>query len=393
VSVRIVILGYVVRGPLGGLAWHHLQYVAGLARLGHDVLFVEDSDDFDSCYDPAAGAMTADPSYGLRFAAAAFERLGVGERWAYFDAHTERWRGPAGSRAPSFCRQADLLLNVSAVNPLRPWLEDIEVRALIDTDPPFTQVRNLTAAWERDRALGHTHFFSFGENIARGGSSVPDDGLPWQPTRQPILLDEWPVTPGRPDGRFTTVMQWESYPPVEHGGVRYGMKSDSFHDYLDMPAAAGASFEVALGSDWEPRELLRQHGWSVRHSLEPTLDPWTYQRCIEGSKAEFSVAKQGYVQARTGWFSERSAAYLASGRPALLQDTGFSDWLEPGIGVVAFDTPEAAAAGAQHICAHYDEHCRAARELAEAHFDSRTILTDLLERALSGPMPRSATWA
>ena len=244
-------------------------------------------------------------------------------------------------------------------------------------------MRVLTQPWERERALAHTHFFTFGEGIPAGASRVPDDGLVWQATRQPVLLDAWRVTPGDEAGSFTTVMQWESYPPLEHDGVRYGMKADSFQDYLDLPATTGANFEVALGSDWEPRELLRSHGWSVRHSLELSGDPWIYQRYIEGSKAEFSVAKQGYVQARTGWFSERTAAYLASGRPALVQDTGFTDWLGEGAGVVAFDTPEAAAAGAHDIATRYREHCAAARELAETHFDSRSVLTDLVEKALA----------
>jgi hypothetical protein len=145
----------------------------------------------------------------------------------------------------------------------------------------------------------------------------------------------------------------------------------------------GAPLEVAMGGEWEPRELLRQHGWSVRDFLEPSRDPWTYQQYIAGSKAEFSVAKHGYVQSRTGWFSERSAAYLASGRPTLVHDTGFSDWLDPGEGILAFDTPEAAAAGVEEICARYEHHCRAAREVAETYFDSRTVLTDLVERTLS----------
>jgi hypothetical protein len=379
VSARIVVLGYVVRGPLGGLAWHHLQYVAGLDRLGHDVLFLEDSEDFESCYDPSRDGMTADPSYGLRFAADAFERLGLGERWAYYDAHTDSWLAPAGERARRFCEEADVLLNVSAVNPMRPWLADIEVRALVDTDPLFTQVRNLTQSWERERARAHTDFFSFGECIARGTSRVPDDGLPWRGTRQPIVLDAWPVAPPDPSLPFTTVMQWQSYPPVEYDGVSYGMKSDSFRDYLDLPAETDARLEVALGGDWEPRELLRKHGWSVRHSLEPSADPWSYQRYIQGSKAEFGVAKDGYVQARSGWFSERSAAYLASGRPTLVQETGFSEWLDHGAGVVPFASRADAVAGIDEICSRYVEHCAAARDVAATYFDSDTVLADLME--------------
>src|SRR5712691_4861573 len=130
--LRIIILGYIVRGPLGGLAWHHLQYVLGLAALGHDVWFIEDSDDYPSCYDPARNVTDTHPSYGLRFASRAFERLGLGERWAFYDAHSLSWHGPCAKRAPTLCATADLLLNLSGVNPLRSWFCEIPARALVD---------------------------------------------------------------------------------------------------------------------------------------------------------------------------------------------------------------------------------------------------------------------
>jgi len=167
VKLRIVVLGYVVRGPIGGMAWHHLQYVLGLVRLGHDAWFVEDSDDYPGCYDPARHVVDADPTYGLAFAARAFRRLGLTERWAYHDAHGGGWMGPAADRAPEVCRSADLVLNLSGVNPLRPWLAEVPRRALVDTDPVFTQLRHLHDAGARAGAALHTHFFSFGEGIAR----------------------------------------------------------------------------------------------------------------------------------------------------------------------------------------------------------------------------------
>ena len=136
--LRIIVLGYIVRGPLGGLAWHHLQYVLGLVELGHDVIFVEDSDDYPACYDPARNVVDTDPSYGLDFTARTFERVGLGQRWAYYDAHTTRWLGPCAGQVLSLCASADLLLNLSGVNPLRPWLLQIPARALVDTDPVFT---------------------------------------------------------------------------------------------------------------------------------------------------------------------------------------------------------------------------------------------------------------
>jgi hypothetical protein len=379
--LRIVVLGYIVRGPLGGLAWHHLQYVLGLRALGHDVYFIEDSDDYPSCYDPSRDTVDADPSYGLRFAARAFERLGLGDRWCYHDAHAARWMGPLAPRALEVCASAELLLNLSGVNPLRSWTERTPARVFVDTDPAFTQIRHLTDPSARSLAAAHNSFFTFAENIARADCLVPSDGFEWRPTRQPVHLDAWHVTPGTQGGSWTTVMQWDSYRAQSYGGRRYGMKSDSFSEYVDLPARVGPVFEIALGSEGAPRERLRAKGWRLLDPLEVTRDPWTYQEFVRGSKAEWSVAKHGYAVSRSGWFSERSAAYLASGRPVLAQETGFSDWLETGAGLLAFDTPEGVLEGMAEIEGDYVRHCRTARELAEEFFDARKVLTSLIERA------------
>ena len=388
--LRIVVLGYIVRGPLGGMVWSNLQYLLGLARLGHDVYFVEDSDDYASCYNPVKGISSTDPTYGLRFAKRTFERTGLGDRWAYHDAHTLRWHGPCAGRILEICATADCLLNLCGVNPLRPWFMQIPARAFIDEDPAFTQIRHLTDPVARNRAFQHTAFLSFAENIGMGRCAIPNDWLPWQATRQPVVLDALPVTPGRPQGKFTTVMQWESYPAREYGGVRYGMKSDSFGAYIDLPDEAGRVFELTLSGSTGPRALLSSRGWAIRNPRGPTRDPWTYERYIQQSKAEFSVAKHGYVVSRSGWFSERSAAYLASGRPVLIQDTGFSDWLETGSGVIPFNTREEVAAGIEEINRHYEFQCRAARAMAEEYFDARKVLPRLIEYAMS-PAPISAT--
>lgn len=385
-SLRIVVLGYIVRGPLGGLVWHHLQYVTGLAALGHDVLFVEDSDDYPSCYDPSRHVVDSDPSFGLRFAEDAFGRAGAGDLWAYHDAPTDRWLGPAAGRARAFCESADLVLNLSGVNPLRDWVAGAPARALVDTDPAFIQLRHLTDPAARARALAHTAFFTFGENFGRPGCSIPDDGLPWMPTRQPVTLAAWAVTPGPESGPFTTVMQWDSYAPREHEGRRFGMKSDSFARFLDLPSRCRDTFELALGSENAPRELLRARGWRVGDPLVLAKDGPTYQEYIRSSKGELSVAKHGYVISRSGWFSERSAAYLASGRPVVVQDTGFTDWLESGLGALPFSTPEEAADAVARISGDYACHCRAAREIAAAYFDAATVLPALVERALA-PAP------
>jgi len=386
--MRIIVLGYVIRGPLGGLAWHHLQYALGLLRLSHDVYFIEDSgDDPYCCYDPGRDVVDDLPDYGLAFAGAVFPRVGMGERWAYHDAHRSTWHGPAGTRAEMLCRSADLVLNLSGINPLRPWLAGVPARAFVDTDPAFTQVRHLTEPDRFALASRHTTFHSFAGNIGQPTCTVPDDGLAWKPTRQPIVLDEWPVAPAPADGPFTTVMQWDSYPARSYEGRRYGLKSDSFAPFFNLPRQTDASFVLALGGPGPIRDRLRANGWQILDPRPPTLDPWTYQQFIQGSKAEFSVAKEAYATTRSGWFSERSAAYLASGRPVLVQETGYSDWLHPCPGVVPFTTADEAVAGVRELTVDYRAHCSAARGVAEEYFDARKVLPGLLEDAMLRPVP------
>lgn len=381
--LRVIVLGYVVRGPLGGLAWHYLQYVLGLARLGHDVWFVEDSDDYPGCYHPATGEVDEDPGDGLAFAAAAFARLGLADRWAYHDAHRGRWHGPAAPRMPRLGASADVVLNVSGANPLREPFLEVPHRVLIDTDPGFTQVHHRTDPWRRARAQAHTAFATFGERIAHGEAAVPDDGLAWIPTRQPVVADVWPAEPVPAQAPLTTVMQWDSYDGVEHDGVAYGMKSRSFEVIASLPARSPAPLEIALGAPTPVRSRLEDLGWRVASSLEVTRDPWAYQDYLAASQGELSVAKHGYVVGRTGWFSERSGAYLACGRPVVVQDTGLEGILPVGEGLLTFADADGAAAGVEAVLGSPQRHRAAARELVRAHLDAQRVLGDLLEAATS----------
>jgi hypothetical protein len=380
--LRVVVLGDVVRIPLGGMAWSDMHYLLGLAALGHDVYYLEDSDDHPwSCYDPGRDMSGTDPAYGLAFAERSFREAGLEDRWAYYDAHRGTWLGPCAGRVREICSGADLLFNLGC--PVRSWLEEIPVRVLVDKDPVFTQIRNLAEPQRRERAAQHTAHFSFGENIGTSRAAIPADGFPWQATRHPIFLDAWPAMPGRPGGRFTTVMQWESYPARAYAGIAYGTKAASFEPYLDLPRRAGPVLEMTVGSASAPRDELRRHGWVLPDPLDVSRDLASYQHYIQRSKAEFTVAKHGYVVSRSGWFSERSAAYLASGRPAVLEDTNFTDWLPAGAGVLAFRNPDEALAGIEEVNRRYEFHCRAAREIAHEYFDARRVLPGLIEQAMN----------
>jgi hypothetical protein len=386
--LRIIVLGFLVREPTGGLAWAFLNYLYGLMELGHDVYYLEDSSDRPSCYGPDLSGPSTDAEYGLSFAARVLGRLGLGERWAYYDAHTTRWRGPQADGAPALCRTADLVINISGYNSIRDWLKSIPARALIDLDPGFMQVRNLTNPAFRRHSADHTAFFTIGKHIGKPFCRIPDDGFPWQPILQPVPLAEWPHVPAPCEGRYTTIMAWESSTrPLEYGDLRLEMKkSVSFAPLIDLPSRVGNIFELAVRARSDaPLSMLRRAGWGIADVSAVSRDPWSYQAFIQRSRAELGITTAGYLTSRCGWFSERSVAYLASGRPVLAQDTGFAEWLPCGAGVFAFRSIEEAADAIARIESDYDFHCRAARELAVEYFAAPRILTPLIEAAMAGP--------
>ena len=327
--------------------------------------------------------MDRDPAYGLAFAAGAFDRLGLAGRWAYYDGHSGSWLGPAAGLALDVCRSADVLLNVSCVNPLRAWMDHVPVRVLVDTDPVFTQIRHLSRPDAHAMAARHTAFFSFGENIGRPGCTIPPDGFPWQPTRQPIVMDAWTSSKGDRNGPLSTVMLWDSYPSAEYsrntvrheGRFVWSVRRSARPVPRHVRAGRGMS-DGCAGAPHAARLDGDRSAWAHPGSLD-------LPGFIRRSKAEFSVAKHGYVVSQSGWFSERSAAYLASGRPVVVQDTGFSRWLCADGGVLPFaNAGDQALEQLEALNGSYDWHCRQARLAAEEHFNSADVLTRLLDAAL-----------
>ena len=381
--MRIIVCGYIVRGPMGGMTWHHLQYVMGLKKMGFEVYYLEDSGDSEfCCYDPLKGVNNTDPTYGLKYANHVFKDFGMSTCWGYYDGHRNTWHGPLSMRLKNLVKSADLMLNLSCSNPIRDWSRDISIKVLVDTDPVFTQIRNLTDPIRKSLSQQHTSFFTFAERIMADDCTVPNDGFQWLPTRQPIVLEVWPVLPGPSDGKCTTVMQWQSYRERTYKDQRYGLKNQSFLDYMDLPKMVNEPFEIALGSPSAPREELRGNGWVLIDPEKVTSTPQRYRRYIQSSKCEFSVAKHAYVVTNSSWFSERSAAYLASGRPVVTQDTGFSKFIETGKGLFSYSTMEEAISGISEINRHYKSHCDHARDIAKKYFDFKVVLQGLIERAM-----------
>ena len=386
--MKIIVFGYIVRGPMGGMTWHHLQYVLGLKALGFKVYYFEDSGDSEfCCYNPKTGINSTDPRYGLRYAGKIFKRFGLDKDWAYYDAHTKCWHGPLKNRKRQIFKSVEMMLNLSCSNDIRDWTQDISIKVLVDTDPVFTQIRNLKDSLRRKLSTKHNRFFTYGENFMNTNCSIPDDGIKWLPTRQPVVMDFWPVYPGPQNGNFTTVMQWQSYTALTYKNQLFGVKDQSFMDFLELPKRVDGVFEIALGSPSAPRNWLKAHGWHLSDPFTVTSTPLKYRLFIKNSKAEFSVSKHAYVISKSGWFSERSAVYLASGRPVLVQDTGFSEIIETGMGLISFSKLEEAIEGVNAITNKYKIHSKYARDIAERFFDSRLVLKSLIERAM-----RSDTW-
>ncbi|HET6202818.1 MAG TPA: glycosyltransferase family 1 protein [Planctomycetota bacterium] len=395
-ALRVVVTGLAATYPFGGVFWDYAQYALGFLRLGHDVLYLEDTGQW--CYDPAQGTFVEDGAGNACLLAASLERLDgrLAGRWFYRDARGQPWGRPWPDVA-AFVRSADLFLNISAACWMREEYLAARRLAFLDSDPMYTQASvpgyrtgavDAEARERVERLLRHDVFFTFGESVGRPECRIPTELFDWVPTRQPIVLDCFAaktVEVARRRPLLTTVASWE---PRERGprvrGVQYGGKSREFLRFLDLPRACSLPLEVALTGP-APREELVEHGWRVRDGLEVSRDPWVYRAYLASSLGELSVAKNAYVEGRTGWFSCRTACYLALGVPAVVQDTGFSRHLPTGEGLFAFETAEEARTGIEAIRAEPERHARAAREIARAFFDSDRVLRGLLDRALGSP--------
>ena len=376
-GLKIVCSGYLVRYPLGGHSWHHFQYLVGLQRLGHEVTFFEDYGWNDSCYHPGRHIMTADPSYGITYLLSLLRPYGLENQWCYL-AEDGTAHGMPRERLAQLCCECDVYLNLSNINWI-PELEECRRRILVDTDPVLTQIGvhgiNMPFSW-------YHALFTYGENVHRPGCDMPTGGESWLPTRQPVVLDLWPIEVGDPSAPLTTVMNWASYKDTEFEGRIYGQKNRQFEPFFSLPSEIGENMELAVNAPVEVQERMAKGGWRLADPRKVTQDPWTYQRYLQGSRGEFSVATHAVVSTRSGWFSDRSSGYLASGRPVVVQDTGFSDFLPCGKGLLAYSTPCEAVAAIRQLREDYDVHCRAARNVVEEFFDARRVLTDLLQRSL-----------
>ncbi len=397
-SLRIIVTGLIAQHPrLGGVAWDYLQYPLGLARLGHDVYYLEDSGEWPYTDDDSSsdGTFIAwDPTPNVKHLASVMERFGLGDRWLYQFPIKPRWYGLSARRRREVLSTADLLLNISGTLKRPLEYRQIPRLAYVDSDPVFTQVKLSLPRGQlkfQRRVAAHDVHFSFGESL---GDSVPKTRYRWHATRQPIVLSEWLPTRDRREA-FTTVMSLTSYRPLRFHGRTYGQKDLEFSRYVALAGTVPrAQLEVALGSvhhkNWqtstwggEPSDVLRRSGWRLVDAGRACAGLDSYRDYVRSSKAEWSVAKGGYVAGQPGWFSCRSACYLAAGRPVVVQDTGLRGVVPTGEGIVTFSDPEGAVGALGDVLARYGRHSEAARGIAREYFDSSRVLSRLVDEAMS----------
>lgn len=370
--LSIAIAGMVAGQPgQGGAAWAVLQYVLGFRALGHEVTLVEPVSSLAAGSEPFLAAVVDE--FALH-GAAAIVVAGAGST-----------HGLARTELVARLRRADVLFNISGMLRDPELLEAVPRRVFLDLDPAFNQIWHLQGA---DMGLDlHTHFVTIASGIGQPDCTVPTCGRGWITTLQPVCLDHWTVADGPPvhDG-LTTVGHWRSYGSVTHDGVFYGQKAHAWRDLFGVPrrVARPCLPALAIHPD-EVRDLaaLREHGWELLDPAALCGTPETYRRFVQGSWAELGIAKSGYVVSRSGWFSDRSICYLASGRPVIAQETGFSARLPVGEGLLAFSTVGDAAAAVESVAADYSRHRRAARAIAEEWFDARRVLPTLLGRVMA----------
>jgi hypothetical protein len=374
---KLIVSGILFWYPLAGVTYQFLHYLLGLRRLGWDVYYIEDSGRW--LYDPRKRVVTSDATENVSQVAPALAAHGFDGKWAFRGAYPGgRCYGMEESEVLRLFREADALLNVTGAQEIRDEHRTIPRRIYVESDPFGSQVK-LFNGDETFRGLldAHDIWFSFGEN------QVPLDRA-WLPTRQPIAVDLWAPAAMTPAANYNTITTWhnDGKTAVYLGETYHWTKDREFVPYLDLPRKRSAvHFELATDADTAGLELLTSHGFAVREALAVSSSIEDYHAYICGARAEFTVARDQYVRPCTGWFSDRSASYLAAGRPVITQETGFSKTIPTGRGLFAFLSMDDVLAAVDAIESDYAAHSRAALEIAREYFGAEKVLASLLERA------------
>lgn len=387
-KLRVVVCGYIGLFPAGGAVWDYIQYVLGFAAMGHDVWYIEDTGNWPA-YMPDGEETNG--QYNVRYLADAMGAFGMADRWAYNDPVSECWFGLDEAKAREVMASADVFVSVSCSARQSELWSQVPVRIVIDSDPMFTQLQlqqgkgfTKGATDLRTKLEAFTHHFTFGEKMGAPDCRVPPSGFDWLPTRQPVVLDLWASDPPPREAPFTTVMNWTAVPPIVFEGEEWGQKDVEFAKIIDLPSQLPQhAFEVVvagLDKPTFPKALFAKASWQLLEPRESVPDAPSYRDFIRASAGEVSIAKQAYVKSRSGWFSCRTACYLAASRPCLVQDTGWSEIIPDGLGLLAFSETEEAVEKMRSMADDLPAHARGARAVAEEWFDAPKVLGVMLEQ-------------
>jgi hypothetical protein len=384
---KIVVMGFMGSMPIAGVIWQHIHYVVGLQRLGHDVYYVEDSARLP--YNPQTFEVNNEFDYAAQILSQLASEFGFEHRWA-FCARYLPGNPTAGLRLTTIrqlYREADAILNVCGTQEFNDDLRQSDAILYIESDPGVEQIKVDQRTRSTIKYLGqHRALFTFGENIGTDRFPVPLHKLKWLPTRQPVVTDLWKTirTPAA-SAVFTSIANWSTsgLKDITWRSEKYlWSKSREFLRFIAAPKKSGEPFELATDiKEEKTREKFLQNGWRFRAPHEMSVDYWQYRDYIRRSKGEFTVAKDQYVRLHTGWFSDRSACYLAAGRPVITQQTGFTDHYGNNGGLFAFRSLGEISQAVREINADYKKHSRAAHAVASEIFEAEKVVAQILERA------------
>ncbi len=400
-KLRIIVGGMVGQFPLGGVAWDYFHYCLGLHALGHDVYYHEDTWVWPN--DPVKGYQSDDASYTCKFIQTFFDKYApaLANKWHYRLVNEQSY-GMTLEAFNEICRTADVFLNVSGACFLPGALNPKAIKVFMDTDPGYNQIMMYERpTWGSDvdgwvkALMAHDRHLTYAENIYADDCVIPRLGIDWQPTRCVVTLPDWvgvrntPIQAGAP---FTTVMSWSYYSgPLTHKGVTYDQKAPEFAKFQDLPKNVSVPLTVAVGGHRMPADEIRAAGWKLIPALDVSLTVDQYVKYIADSAGEWSIAKNVFVGTRSGWFSCRTACYLAAGRPAVVQDTAWSKYVPSGEGVIAFSTMEECVDGLNRVTAEPIRHRLAAYEIAREYLAADKVLPPMIEAIFATPRKGSIT--
>jgi len=384
---RVVVMGFMGSMPIAGVIWQHVHYIVGLQRLGHDVYYIEDSARLP--YNPETLEVNNEFNYAARLLERLAREFECKNRWAFCARYLggQPTAGLSLKRIRQLYREADAILNICGAQEFNNDLLASDRIIYVETDPGVEQIRiDKGVRSTIDYLRRHRSLFTFGENVGTKSFPVPTHRLRWLPTRQPVVTDLWKTNraPSRA-AVFTSVANWSTsgLKDITWRGEKYlWSKSREFLRFVAAPKKAGETFELATNiPDAKTRAKFLRNGWRFHCPLQLSVDYWLYRDYVRRSRGEFTVAKDQYVRLNTGWFSDRSACYLAAGRPVIIQQSGFTQHYGNDGGLFAFSSIKEIVEAVKAINADYAKHSRAAREVAREIFEAEKVLASLLNRA------------